>query len=339
MTIETGVSLKDYTTFRTGGAAKFFARVKSVDDVKEAILFAKKEGIPFFVLGGGSNVLASDEGFHGLVIKIEIEARDFFDRAKKTLAIAGAGENWDDFVRETVAKNLSGLENLSLIPGTVGAAPIQNIGAYGREAKDTIEWVETFNTETLHTETLYNKECDFLYRDSIFKRPEGKKYIVARVAFSLTRNGIPSIEYKDVKEELAKQKIIIPTIQNVRDVVVAVRTAKLPNTKEVGTAGSFFKNPIVSEEALQEVRRKFPEVPAYPFGNGFKIPAGWLLDHVCNVKGERKGNVGAWGKQALVIVNYGDATTKEILEFAEDVKMQVKEKTEITLEYEVQRVS
>ncbi len=338
MIIQENILLKDFTTFRTGGPAKYFCRVQNIDELKEAVHFAREKNLPVFILGGGSNILVADQGFPGIVVKIEIEAREFLDRGAKTLAIAGAGENWDDFVGETVPHNLSGLENLALIPGTVGAAPIQNIGAYGREAKDTIEWVEAFNIETLRTETLYNKECGFLYRDSIFKHPEGKKYIVTRVAFSLMKDGMPSIEYKDVKEELSRRNTRIPTIADVRNAVVAVRTAKLPNIKEVGTAGSFFKNPVIPQKILATLRDKFPKVPAYSFGNDFKIPAGWLIDHACGLKGERRGNVGAWGNQALVVVNYGGATTKEILEFADDVQTQVREKTGIDLECEVQRI-
>lgn len=336
MQMEENSSLSEFTTFRTGGSARHLARVKTLGDLREAAEFARRLRANFAVLGGGSNILVRDEGFAGLVIKMEISGIEFRGGDKKTLAIAGAGENWDNFVGETTARNLSGLENLSLIPGTVGAAPIQNIGAYGRETGETIEWVEVFNMETLRKETLYNKECEFSYRDSIFKRPEGKRYIVTRVAFALVQNGVPSIEYKDVKEEIAKRKIIVPTTQAVRDAVVTVRTAKLPSTKEYATAGSFFKNPIVSEEIVSILRKNFPEMPAYPFGGGFKIPAGWLLDHACNAKGERKGNVGAWRSQALVVVNYGGATTKEILEYGDDLRARVKEKTGIALEREVQ---
>lgn len=336
MRVEENILLRNFSTFQTGGPARYFARVQTGEDLDEAIKFARDSRAGFVVLGGGSNILARDEGFPGLVIKMEIGGVEFYEQGAKVLAVAGAGENWDDFVGATVARNLSGLENLSLIPGTVGAAPIQNIGAYGREVSETIEWVETFNSETLRKETLYKRECEFSYRDSVFNRSDGKKYIVTRVAFALAKNGIPSIEYKDVKEELAARSARVPTIQDVRDAVVTVRTAKLPDVKEVGTAGSFFKNPVVSEKILNEVREKFPDVLAFPFDGRFKIRAGWLLDHAIGAKGERKGNVGAWHNQALVVVNYGNATTKEILHYAEDLRARVKEKTGLELEYEVQ---
>jgi len=336
MEICENVSLNNFTTFRTGGPARFFTRIETMEDARGAIEFAREHRADFVVLGGGSNMLVRDEGFPGLVVKMEIGGIEFRNQGKNTLAVVGAGEDWDNFVGETVARNLSGLENLSLIPGTAGAAPIQNIGAYGREASETIEWVETFNTETSRKETLYGRECKFAYRNSIFKHPEGKKYVVVRVAFSLVKGGIPSIEYKDVKEELASRNARIPSLSDVRNAVIAIRSRKLPSVKEYGTAGSFFKNLVLSATELKELQGKIPDVPAYPFGGGFKIPAGWLLDHVCSVKGERKGNVGAWHNQALVVVNYGGATAKEILDYAEDLRARVRKKTGIELEYEVQ---
>jgi UDP-N-acetylmuramate dehydrogenase len=359
MEIRENVSLKDFTTFRTGGTARYFCRVRSIEDLKEAILFsqrtvlARSEGLsfvkPFFVLGGGSNILVSDEGYDGVVIKMEIAGVDFKEKpasaqgyggAKEDGAVfvtAGAGENWDSFVAETVEHGLIGLENLSLIPGTVGATPVQNVGAYGREVKDTIFEVEAFNAETCEIKKFSSEECLFGYRDSFFKTPEGKKYIITHVTFALHKSGALKTDYKDVREYFLKHAITDANVADVRNAIVAIRTAKLPDIREYGTAGSFFKNPIVSNALADEVSKKYPDIPLYPDGTDTKkISAGWLLDRVCGLKGAEAGSVGTYKNQALVIVNHGGATTKEVIAFAESLRNQVKEKTGIVLEFEVQ---
>lgn len=342
------VLLKEFTTFRTGGAARWFFRVQSVEELKEAVLFSQRLNLrnskgstfakPFFVLGGGSNVLVSDDGYAGLVIKMEIGGVDFEEKENNLVHVtAGAGENWDAFVAKTVARGLVGLENLSLIPGTVGASPVQNIGAYGREVKDIIFEVETFDTETLKIKKFFSEECRFGYRDSFFKHSEGKKYIITRVTFALQKNGILKTDYKDVQEYFLKHAITGASVSDVRNAVIAIRTAKLPDVREYGTAGSFFKNPIVSNNLANEVLRKYPDIPLYPAGTDTKkISAGWLLDKVCRLKGVEAGRVGTYKNQALVIVNHGGATTKEVLEFAKSLQKQVKEKTGVSLEFEVQ---
>ncbi len=343
MEIQKGTLLKDFTTFRTGGPAQYFCRVKSLEDLRGAVLFIRQNALAFFALGGGSNLLALDGGFSGLVLKIEIPGVEFTKQPEKKdgrnvwRVVAGAGESWDGLVAQTAEKNLAGLENLSLIPGTVGAAPIQNINAYGRDMKDTLVWVEAFHTETLETRTFSNEECQFGYRASFFQTPEGRKYIVTRVAFDLAEDGAVKADYKDVQEYFTQQGIANPSIQDVRDAVVAIRTRKLPSVKEYGTAGSFFKNPIVEESVALNLKEKYPEMPSFPAGEGkVKLLAGWILDHVCGFRGAVVGNVGAYKNQALVVVNLGDASSEEILAFVETMKKSVFEKTGVHLEAEVQ---
>ncbi|MSR71053.1 MAG: UDP-N-acetylmuramate dehydrogenase [Candidatus Taylorbacteria bacterium] len=336
MKIETEVQLANMTTFKIGGKASYFALVKNIDELKEVILFAKEKSIPWAVLGGGSNILVSDDGFAGLVIKIEIKGLGFREEGSVVKIAVGAGENWDDLVAMCISRNLYGLENLSGIPGTVGATPVQNIGAYGVEVKDVIESVEVLNTESLETEIILQAKCNFEYRDSIFKKSEGKKYIITRVNFILSQKGIVHIDYKDIKNYFEIKKIA-PTLSEVREAVLEIRKGKFPDLKVFGTAGSFFKNPIIKNTEYQSLLLKYPQMPSYKIDENFvKIPLAWVLDNVCNVKGVKNGNVGQYEKQALVLVNFGGASAAEVKKHAEEIVLCVKEKTGIVIELEVQ---
>ncbi len=338
MTISEHISLKEYTTFKIGGYARYFVVVTSEDELKEAVVYARDTDLPIFVLGGGSNVLISDEGFPGLVIKLEIKGITFKPVAgERVEVVVGAGENWDELVEQTVAQGLHGLENLSLIPGSVGAAPVQNIGAYGIEVKDSISRVTVFNTEALDFEVLEHNQCDFGYRDSIFKKSEGRKYIITAVVFVLKENNILNISYKDIAEYIKTHNIENITLQKVRDIVIDIRTKKLPDVKIVGTAGSFFKNPIIKKEHYEELIKTYPALPAYagPSAGTVKIPAAWMLDNLCGFKGYREGEVGVYKNQALVLVNFGNAQASEIYSLAEKMIACVKEKTTIELQKEV----
>jgi UDP-N-acetylmuramate dehydrogenase len=338
MKVLENISFKDFTTFRTGGTARWFFCVQSVEEVRSAILFAKEKKLPFFILGGGSNVLVSDDGYFGVVIQMKIMGMRFEEKENGLVSVtAGAGEDWDGFVGETVSRGLVGLENLSLIPGTVGAAPVQNIGAYGREVKDIIFEVEIFDTETFEIKKIPNKACGFGYRDSFFKSEEGKENIILNVSFDLKKNGELKMEYKDVQEYFSKNNISSVGVVDVRKAVIAIRKEKLPDVNKYGTAGSFFKNPILSQERIEEMLRIYPDMPVYSAGiNTKKVPAGWLLDRVCGLRGFQRGGVGTYKNQALVIVNHGNATTKDILEFAQSLQDEVKNKTGIILEPEIQ---
>jgi len=342
MTIEEHVSLKEFTTFKIGGDALYFVRVRNVEGLREALAFANEKKVPFFILGGGSNIVMSDTGFPGLVIKNEImgvEVGDEENNSEFTLVNVGAGENWDHFVESMVNDGFYGIENLSAIPGTVGAAPVQNIGAYGAEVKNSIKEVEAFNTETGDVCVFKNSECAFDYRDSFFKTTEGKKYIITHVTFKLKKNGMTDISYRDVHQYFEEKKQAKLSLADVRKAVVEIRSKKLPDLNKYGTAGSFFKNPIIAKERYEELKRAYPRMPAYAVDETFvKVPLAWILDNVCGFKGYKNGNVGVYENQALVLVNFGGAKADEIKNLANEMMAKVKEATGIVVETEVQFV-
>lgn len=363
------ISLSSFTTFKTGGNARFFVAVKTVEELQEAVAFAHENNLSIFALGGGSNILVQDAGFSGLVIKIEITGKETKQKSgekKENLVaevesnsdvevIAGAGEPWDEFVAYTVAQGFTGLENLSYIPGKVGAAPVQNIGAYGVEVESKINFVEVFNTETKEIKKFTKEQCEFSYRKSIFKKAEYKKYIITRVSFILKRFNIEdkneknkntdllSISYKDIQEYIKVNNIAVEELnpEIIRNAVIAIRKKKLPDVWQkdaLGTAGSFFKNPIILKTYYYELLKMYPELPYFKTDKEdyVKVPAAWLLDKVCGFKGYREGNVGVYQNQALVLVNFGGAYSQEIISLAEKMIGCVKEKTNILLEKEVE---
>lgn len=359
MKILPDISLSKHTTFRTGGNAMFFAEPESLEELQEIISRARSEGLSFLILGEGSNVLMPDDGFPGYVIVPKILGIEFSDGGEnfnETLVVAGAGVHWDDLVAETVSKNLSGLENLSWIPGSVGAAPVQNIGAYGAEIKDCLEWVEVLDANQLNEKTSLRKlppeECQFEYRDSFFKSVAGGSLVITRVAFRLKKNGMPNISYKDLANFFADKtaKGEYPTVAEVRNAVIAIRQAKLPDVTKLGTAGSFFKNPIISESEFVVLAKKFPGIPSFAVaasagaGSGSeqdfkKIPLAWVLDKVCGLNGFREGNVGLFETQPLALVNFGGATTGEIKSFAQKISDIVREKTNLNIQWEVNEIN
>jgi UDP-N-acetylmuramate dehydrogenase len=338
MNLQEHVSLAPLTTFKIGGVARFFVDCATTAEIQEALAFAELRNLSIFILGGGSNILISDSGFDGLVIKISLSGIIEETIDENTIrVIAGAGENWDTFVAYTVSKKLYGIENLSLIPGMVGATPVQNIGAYGVEVKDTIDWVEVFDFKDKTLKKLSNTQCQFGYRDSYFKH-EGKGLVVTRVAFMLSKTEKLSLDYKDLVNYFAEKKILA-TLESVRQAVIEIRTIKLPDIKILGTAGSFFKNPIIAKSAYEQLRKTYPEMPAFPIdAQTVKIPAAWLLDKVCGFKGTRRGAIGVYENQALVLVNFGGGTAAEIKHLAADMIFEVLDKTGITLEREVEYV-
>jgi UDP-N-acetylmuramate dehydrogenase len=338
MKIQENVSLKEFTTFKIGGPARFFCIVTNEDELIEAIGFSKKNKIEFFILGGGSNLLISDAGFQGLVIKMEMKGISYKEDGDIVRVTASAGENWDTFVAETVEKGLHGLENLSLIPGTVGATPVQNIGAYGSEVKDTIETVHVLDVLKDEYKDLTNEECKFAYRYSMFKDNVGR-YVVLSVTFVLNKKGKLNLTYKDVQEQLTFKKIKEPTLKQVREAVVEIRTRKLPDLKKYGTAGSFFKNVVVPQAKAKELLVKYPDMILHTVNEKkVKIPIAWILDHVCGFRGVKKGNVGTYQNQALVLVNYGNGTSKEIIDLAQKMVDEVYKYTGIEIEPEVEYV-
>ncbi len=337
MKISQSESLSKHTSFRTGGRARFFVEIESGDELADVVSQARLEGLPYLILGEGSNVLINDADFDGYVIRPLVRGIEFTDDndSNGILVVAGAGEHWDDLVAETVAKNLSGLENLSWIPGSVGAAPVQNIGAYGSELKDVLEWVEVFDPKESGLKILNREVCRFDYRDSLFKSSDGRGLIITRLAVRLKENGNQNILYKDLARYF-DGKSQTPSVAEVRAAVIKIRQDKLPDIKKYGTAGSFFKNPIISETKYAELIKKYPSMPSFSAGDGFrKIPLAWILDKVCGLNGFREGNVGLYETQPLALVNFGEATTTEIKNFAEKISGIVKEKTDLNIEWEV----
>lgn len=336
MKIQEKYSLKDLNTFGVDVSAKYFAEVNDVDDLKYAIEFAKINHFEILFLGGGSNILFTED-FGGLVIKLNLKGiSEEFLNENEVLVTAKAGENWHEFVQFCLSENYGGLENLSLIPGNVGTSPMQNIGAYGTEIKDTFVKCKVLNIETLEIEEFNKEECGFGYRDSIFKREGKGKYVILEVTFKLsTKNHQIKTEYGAIKNELDKLGIENPTIQDVSRAVISIRQSKLPDPQILGNAGSFFKNPTIPLQQFTEVQNSYPQIPNYPNGEMVKIPAGWLIEQ-CGWKGKQIGNVASHELQALVIVNKtGNATGKEIYDFSTMIIESVKDKFGIGLEREV----
>jgi len=340
MNIKKDVLLSPMTTFRVGGKADYFCEVKNIKELDQALLFAREKNLPFFVLGGGSNILVSDDGFPGLVIKMNLIGRSFDNLDNKKVRLeAWAGETWDDVVQEVVDRELYGIENLSAIPGTVGATPIQNIGAYGEEVKNTIAWVLVFDTEKNKLIKLNNEECQFGYRHSLFKTKEGKNLIVLKVAYDLLKYGSFKIDYAGVKEYLVSNDVHNLDIKMVREAIVNIRKNKLPNLEMLGTAGSFFKNPIIPKDKSRRLRFLFPDMPLYYFNSEYdKTSAAWLLDKVGKWNGVFKEDVGVYEKQPVVIVNRGKAKARDIFMLAREIVLDIEDKTGILLEFEVNTV-
>ncbi|MDB5204379.1 MAG: UDP-N-acetylenolpyruvoylglucosamine reductase, UDP-N-acetylmuramate dehydrogenase [Candidatus Taylorbacteria bacterium] len=332
--VQTKVPLRGLSTFKIGGDASHLFMLENKKDLKDAVAYAKENDLPIFVLGGGSNILFADSGISAFVIQVLNKGKEY----KKiddlhVLVTAEAGETWDDFVKWTIENHFFGLENLSSIPGTVGASPVQNIGAYGVEVKDLIESVEVFNIQTSEYKTLTNTECAFGYRNSFFKTEEGKNLIVVSVTFTLSLVPNINISYKDLSNHF---KDIVPTPFEVRDAVIEIRKGKFPDLNIHGTAGSFFKNIICNESDIAKLKADYPLMPVYKAGSGFvKISTAFVLDKVCGLKGFRIGNVGLYENQSLVVVNYADATSTDVREFISKIKSIVEQKTGIRIEEEV----
>jgi len=336
MLIQRDFSLKKYNTFKIDVKASFFAEVYSLEDLEKVLSFTKKEGIPYLILGGGSNILFTQD-FQGMAIALRLKGlTEKIINENAVLVTSKAGEIWHDFVQYCVSKNYGGLENLSLIPGNVGTSLVQNIGAYGVEIKDTFHSCKVLDTNNLSIKTLKLEDCNFGYRNSIFKSSQKGRYIIIEVSFLLTTSEHKiNIAYGDIKQELSTYDIRKPSIKDISNAVINIRKRKLPDTSIVGNAGSFFKNPVISKEKFDDLQIKFNNIPSYLSGDYVKIPAGWLVEK-SGWKGKIIGNVGTHPNQALVIINAtGNATGAEILEFSDKIVNSVKEKFDIELEREV----
>lgn len=334
--VQMDVSLAPHTTFKIGGSADFFADASSVKDLIILTDWARENNVPLYVLGGGSNVVFADAGFRGLVVRPALCGIEYVDIDESVLVTASAGEQWDDFVAYTVRHGWWGIENLSGIPGTVGASPIQNIGAYGVEVGDFIVQVEALDTHTGEMHSFTSAMCEFAYRDSFFKRDHKKRFVITTVTYKLSKSPQPVTHYPDVQAVVAEVNIL--TQQDIRTAILQIRKRKFPNLAEVGTAGSFFKNPMVSRDAFHMLRSTFPDMPGHEVGDRVKLSAAWLIDHVAGARGARAGHVGTHDAQALVFVNYGGATASELKNFSAMIADKIKTKTNIVLEPEVQFV-
>lgn len=324
MEIFTNYSLKNYNTFGIDAKAKQFVKVDSVTDLLELVTKTPKSDL--MILGGGSNILLTQD-VEKLVIQLNLKGISIVEDQENYVIIkAMAGEVWHEFVVHTLKNDFGGLENLSLIPGNVGTSPMQNIGAYGIEIKDHFYSCEALNLETLQTETFNNEACQFGYRESIFKNSHKGKYIILSVQFKLSKGKHQlHIDYGAIKQELEHLNIEKPTIQDVSKAVINIRESKLPNPKEIGNSGSFFKNPVIGKEQFDTLLTKNPNMPHYLVSeNEIKVPAGWLIEQA-GFKGKRFGDAGVHEKQALVLVNYGNATGKEIITVAKNIQNKVNE--------------
>lgn len=332
MNIQENISLKTFNTFGIDATAKRFVSITSVYHLQE--LLKKEKNI--FLISGGSNMLLT-KNIEQLVVHLDCKGISIDKEDEDFVYLTvNSGENWHDFVLYCVEQNYGGVENLSLIPGNVGTCPIQNIGAYGVEVKDVITKVEAVELASTKLHTLANKDCKFGYRNSIFKNEAKNKYAITSVSFKLTKqNHTLNTSYGAIETELASKNITNPSLKEVSNAVIAIRKSKLPDPKKIGNSGSFFKNPVISKSHFLELQNQYPNIPSYIISEDeIKVPAGWLIE-TAGFKGKRFGNYGVHEKQALVLVNYGNATGKEIYALAQKIKETILNQFSIHLEIEV----
>jgi UDP-N-acetylmuramate dehydrogenase len=334
MQVFKNTSLKAFNTFGVDAKANEFVAFSSVAQLehiaKQHLAFATS----YLILGAGSNILFTQD-YNGLILKNEILGIEVVEENNEFVFVkAGAGVNWHEFVLHCIAHDWGGVENLSLIPGTVGAAPVQNIGAYGGELKDIFHSLHAFDVKQHQLIEFSNADCAFGYRNSVFKQIHKGAMIICDVVFKLTKKHAVKIGYGAIKDKLASHGILEPTIRDVSNAVIAIRSSKLPDPNEIGNAGSFFKNPVVDKSFFEHLHNCYPDVVAYPSGNEMKLAAGWLIEQA-GWKGFHQGSVGCYDKQALVLVNFGGATGAEILARAKRIQASVKGKFDVELEMEV----
>lgn len=342
MFLQENVPLSPLTTFRIGGPARFFVEAHTHTEVSEAVVFANSRGLPLFVLGGGSNLVVSDNGWPGLVLKPSIKGTDRRDERERTLFTVGAGESWDDFVARAVSANCAGVECLSGIPGSVGGTPVQNVGAYGQEVSQSIESVEVFDRKDGKIRELCNEACGFSYRSSIFNTTERGRFIILRVTYELQLGGEPHLEYADLRRYF-EGRSASPILAEVRSAVREIRAGKgmliVEGDSDSRSAGSFFKNPILSETQSADLRKRAEAqgvtVPSYAaLAQNHKVSAAWLVEHSGFARGYSQGHVGISTKHALALVNRGDATAAELVSLKEQIQSRVEELWGIRLEPE-----
>ncbi len=333
MNITQNASLKKFNTFGIDAKAKYFITAADSEEIIDAINFVSKKNIDLLPLGKGSNILFTKD-FEGAVLHILPNDITITEENDSEVTIkVGAGVEWDDLVSFSVKRKFWGLENLSFIPGTAGAAPVQNIGAYGAELKDTLVKVTGIDVSKREVVSFTKEECEFGYRESIFKNKLKNKFIISEIEIKLSKKYSPNVNYRPLRKIFDGKKNLEP--EEIRTEIIRIRKEKLTDPNEIGNAGSFFTNPIVDASVLQRIRAKYPSIPFYNLPDGkFKIAAGWLIE-TAGLKGYREGNVGVSGRQALVILNYGNASGKEVYEFSQKIKNLILKKFNISLQTEV----
>jgi UDP-N-acetylmuramate dehydrogenase len=334
--IEENKSLKPFNTFGIDVTASHFITITSIEQLQELITTDLYKNERHLILGGGSNMLFTKD-FDGLIIKVDLKGIDIVDETEENVTInVASGEIWQELVVHCVQNDWGGIENLSLIPGLTGAAPIQNIGAYGVEIKNVIKEVHAIDLSTGAMRSFNNDECCFGYRESVFKHDLKEKYFISSVTLTLTRKSHQfNTTYGAIHDTLKSMNITTPTVQSISDAVIAIRQSKLPDPRVIGNAGSFFKNPSITQQHYQSLQKSFPQIPSYPSVNQeVKVPAGWLIEQ-CGWKGKKINDVGVHVHQALVLVNYGNGNGEEIFDLAMKILASVKEKFSITLTPEV----
>ena len=331
-------SLKSHNSFGIEASAEFFCEVSTEAELFQALEFATKSSLPILILGGGSNLLLT-KNYEGLVVKIGNKGIEIVEETQSTVVIkVAAGENWHDLVCYCLQNNWFGMENLSLIPGNVGASPMQNIGAYGIEAKNLIQSVRFLAIENMKWENLEAEKCNFGYRESIFKHELKGKVIIWSVNFCLQKKANVKVDYGDIQAVLSRKGIEKPSPGDVSEAVIEIRRSKLPDPLKIGNAGSFFKNPVVENSVYEDIKSKYPSVPSYLVdANHVKVPAGWLIENA-GWKGKKLGSYGVHEKQALVLVNYGGASGLEIWNLSKEIQNDIKAKFNIDLQIEVNLV-
>ena len=335
MDIHTNIPLKNYTTMRLGGNARFMTEVHTLDEVATICNNATSQQLPLFVLGGGSNIIVHDEGFDGIIVRNRIPGFEVInDTASETTLKIGAGENWDDVVRRTVEMNLSGIEAMSAIPGTAGAAPVQNVGAYGQEIADTLISLEAYDTQESQHVTLQAADCEFSYRHSIFRGRAAGRYIITSITIKLYKSAPQPPFYAAVQAYFDANNITLFTPQIVRDAVIAIRKDKLPDPTITPNTGSFFKNAIIEDWQMDELRTQYPDIPSYDMPDGkYKIPTGWLIEQA-GLKGQTLHGMRVHNKNALVLINESATSYQDLADARSEIIGKVRDTFRIIIEQE-----
>jgi UDP-N-acetylmuramate dehydrogenase len=335
MDVHTNISLKNYTTMKLGGNARFMTDVHTADEVVAVCKNASQQNLPIFILGGGSNIIVRDEGFNGIVVRNRIPGFEVIsDEPGQTLIKIGAGENWDEVVKRTVEMNLSGIEAMSAIPGTAGAAPVQNVGAYGQEIADSLVSLEAYDIANDAFVTLSAAECGFAYRHSIFRGEAAGRYVILTITLRLYKASPTPPFYAAVQKYLDEHAITLYTPQVIRDAVIAIRTDKLPDPKKLPNTGSFFKNAIVEDWQLEDLRKDYPEIPTYDMSDGrFKVPTGWLIEQT-GLKGKTLHGMRIHDKNALVLINESASSYSDLAAARSEIQAAVRDKFRIAIEQE-----